>query len=157
MWSDKQVSETAVLPHVPDGTHTAEIKYVDFRQKDRVKCDANPNGDVLLMLVAVPKYEPFFTDVPCHLRGTIEAVCRAASVPPPVPSEDWDCRVLKGKWVAIETVHGLTQAGRDYVRVERWKAGPEPLPAAVREAPKRTATKKADAASPGMPDDDIPF
>jgi hypothetical protein len=155
MWTDKQVAEPAVLPHVPDGTHTGEIKFVDFRKKDWAKCDANPNGDVILMLVAVPKYEPFFTDVPCHLRGTVEAVCRAASVAVPVPTDDWDCRVLKGKQVTIETIHGLNKAGRDYVRVERWKAGPAPLPEAVRDAPTRTATKKADAA--GHDPDDIPF
>jgi len=155
LWSDKDVATADVLPHVPDGTHQAEVKYVDFRKKDRIKCDANPDGDVLLILLAVPQYEPCWVDVPCHLRGTIEAVCRSASIEPPVPTEDWQCRPLKGKWVTVETIHALTQAGRDYVRVERWKAGPAPLPATVRDAPKRTPSKKADVA--GHDPDDIPF
>jgi hypothetical protein len=58
----------------------------------------------------------------------------------------------------METVHGVGKTGKDYIRVERWKPGPKPLPAEVRNTPPRTPAKKADAivkANGG--DDDIPF
>lgn len=145
------------LPHVPDGTHVGEIKYVDWREKERAKAPDNPKGVVLLVLVEVAGYAPVWVDVPAHYRGTIEAVCRSASIDPPDPSADWDCRALKGRTVTIETVHGIGKSGADYVRVEKWKAGPAPLPAEVRNAPPRSPAKKADAAAKAVAPDDIPF
>ena len=156
LWTqDAEVAPSETLPLVPDGTHVAQVKFVDFRKKERVKCDANPDGEVILVLLAVPKYEPFFVDVPCHYRGTVEALCRSASVDPPDPNADWDCRVLKDRMVTVETIHGIGKTGKDYVRVERWKTGPAPLPSVVRNAPARTPKQKADNA--GHDPDDIPF
>lgn len=155
MWTaDAEVAKPESQPHVPDGTHVAEVKYVDFRKKDRFKCPANKDGEYLLMLLEASGFATFWVDVPCHYRGTIEAVCRSASVDVPNPSEDWACGVLKGRMVTVETVHGISKSGNDYVRVERWKAGPAPLPKEVREAPPRPrAASKPVSADP----DDIPF
>lgn len=161
-WKEPAATHTEVvsnLPVVPDGTHVGQIKFVDVREKDRAKCDANPSGTVLLLLVEVSGYQAFFVDVPVHHRARIEAVCRSAGVEPPDPSLEWDERQLKGRTVTVETIHGIAEkTGRDYVRVERWKPGTKPLPAAVRNAPTRSVAKKADAivkAAGG--DDDIPF
>jgi hypothetical protein len=160
LWKEPAAQQVPAesLPHVPDGTHVGEIKFVDERTKDFVKCEANPQGHVILVLVEVSGFAPFFTDVPAHHRGAVEALCRSAGVDPPDPSADWDCRVLKGRTVTMETVHGVGKTGKDYIRVERWKPGPKPLPAEVRNTPPRTPAKKADAivkANGG--DDDIPF
>lgn len=152
-----QTAKPENLPHVPDGTNVGEIKYVDWREKERAKCEDNPKGVVLLVLVEVAGYAPVWVDVPAHYRGTIEAVCRSASIDPPDPSADWDCRALKGRTVTIETVHGIAKSGAEYVRVEKWKPGPAPLPAAIRNAPPRKPAATVDAAARAAAPDDIPF
>lgn len=142
------------LPHVPDGTHQATVKYVDKRADQKKKSDANPGGDYLLVLLEVSGYASFFSDIPIHMRGLLESVCRAASIHPPGPEdewESWDVKQFKGKVVTVTTVHGISKAGRDYVRVEKWSAGPKPLPKAIAAAPRREA-----AATPAV-GDDIPF
>jgi len=159
LWKEQSAPQAAPenLPHVPDGVHVGEIKFVDERKKDRVQCEANPEGYVILLLVDVSGFAPFFVDVPAHHRGSVEALCRSAGIDPPDPKAEWDCKVLKGRTVTVETVHGVGKTGRDYVRVERWRPGPKPLPAEIRNAPNRTPTQKADAASATVRDDDIPF
>jgi hypothetical protein len=66
---------------------------------------------------------------------------------------------LKGRRVIARIYHTAGDRGT-FTNVGNFKAAP-PQPAAPAEAPKpvakRTPTQKADAASPGIPEDDIPF
>jgi len=57
----------------------------------------------------------------------------------------------------VETVIAVSKAGRDYVKVDRYKPNADPVPKVVLErSANRTPTQKADAAS-GASNDDIPF
>jgi len=74
-------------------------------------------------------------------------------------ARNWDCETLIGRQVRIETVYGLAKSGREYVRVEKWIKGPDPLPAAVaaKAAPARTSAAKVEAAGQGGSPDALPF
>jgi hypothetical protein len=56
--------------------------------------------------------------------------------------------------VTVETLLAVSKAGNEYVKIERFKPGPKPLPAAVAKAAPR---KPAKPAEPLPPEDDIPF
>jgi hypothetical protein len=150
--------DTADKPQLPDGKHTGEIvsakvKGVKFRVSDK-----NPDGTCLEVKVVVAGYQPVEALIPCDWRGQIESVCRSASVPVPGRDDDWDERVLVGRAASIDVVHAIAKSGREYVRVEKWIRGPEPLPEAVRKRLARTQAAKAHAefVKEGDPDD-IPF
>jgi len=161
LWKESQATAAdaeAVLPMVPEGTHVGTVKWVKWDTKDEVKSSDNKDGTVLLVLVDVHGYKPFWSNIPAHYRGKIEALCRAASIDTPDPSVDWDEQELKGRAVTVDVLHAISRAGNQYVKVEKWKPGPKPLPAAIRKAPPRTPAQKADAAVKAAGgDDDIPF
>ncbi len=141
---------------VPDGTHVAKIAWAGIQKKDWAKGDKNPDGQVLTVKLEVhPKYRPVWESIPCHQRGRVEQLCRAARIDP--PRGEWDERELKGQMATVETVLALSKSGNEYVKVVAWKPGPEPLPKAVREAPARTPAAKVKASSPGLGSDDVPF
>ena len=143
------------LPMVPDGRHTGEIIKAEFKDLKFKISDANPTGASLVVKIDVPKAQPVEAIVPCHFRGLIETVCRAASVELPQKGEDWQARCLLGRTVTIETVQGVGKTGKEYVRIEKWHPGPAPLPAEVaKRAPARTPAAKVTA---GLDADDIPF
>lgn len=145
------------LPFVPDGTHVGEIKWAGYQQKDWAKKPQNPDGDCLTVKIAVPGYKPVWESIPCHFFGKVCALCAAASVnPPSKQSPNWDESQLVGRMVTIETLLGVSKAGNEYVKVERLKPGPKPLPPQVASAPPRKPPKAAKPASE-MPLDDIPF
>jgi hypothetical protein len=64
---------------------------------------------------------------------------------------------LKDRRVTARVYHRATDAGKTYVNVGGFSPAPAEAAAAAKPVAKRTATKKADAASPAIPDDDIPF
>lgn len=144
---------------VPDGTHVAEIKWAGIQNKDWAKSDRNPEGKVLAVKLEVSaKYKPFWESIPCHQRGRVEQLCRAARVDP--PRGEWDERELKGQMATVETVLALSKAGNEFVKVVAWKPGPAPLPKEIRQAPARkTLAQKAKAefVAGGGGADDVPF
>jgi hypothetical protein len=149
------------LPMCPDGEHAGEITKAKRKDlKFMVKPD-NPRGTSLVLEVEVSNYRPVEAIVPAQMRWLIESVCRAASVNIPVRGEEWDEEQLVGRQVRIDTVYGLAKSGREYVRVEKWLKGPDPLPepkpAAIKATPKRTPAAKVEAAGQGGEPDDIPF
>jgi hypothetical protein len=155
-WSDDDEAEAVgVLPLCEDGRHTgtisrAEIKDLKFKVSDR-----NPSGTSLVVKVAIPKHQAVESIAPVQFRGQIEAICRAARVNTPDPSDDWDVSQLVGQVVVIETVFGIGKTGREYVRVDRWHPGPDPLPET--KAAARTPAARIAAAGHGGNVDDIPF
>lgn len=139
----------------PEGTHVAEIGWVDIQPKDWAKSPTNKDGTCLGVRLDIAKgIKAVFDWIPCDRRGSIEALCRSARVEP--PRTEWDETCLKGQMVTVETVIALSKAGNDYVKVVKYKPNAETLPQEVRERPARTPTQKADAATK-FPDDDIPF
>jgi hypothetical protein len=155
---DFEAGETGEQGFVPDGTHVAKIVWVGIQNKEWAKNERNPEGKLLAVKLEVSaKYKPFWESIPCHQRGRVEQLCRAARVDP--PRGEWDERELKGKMATVETVLALSKAGNEFVKVVAWKPGPEPLPKAVREAapPARTPAAKVRAASPAIGSDDVPF
>jgi len=143
------------LPLAPDGRHTGEIIKAEFKDLKFKISDSNPTGASLVVKIDIPKAQPVEAIVPCHFRGLTEAVCRAAGVHPPQKGEDWSERQLVGRMVTIDTVHGVGKTGKEYVRIDKWHAGPAPLPAEVaKRAPARTPAAKVTA---GLDGDDIPF
>jgi hypothetical protein len=140
----------------PEGTHVATIGWVKIQPKDWAKGKNNPEGQCLTVRLDFSKeIKSVFDSIPCDRRGSIEALCRSARIEP--PRGDWDETQLKDHAVTVETVIAVSKAGRDYVKVERYKPNADPLPKAVAERTvNRTATQKADAAS-GASGDDIPF
>jgi hypothetical protein len=140
----------------PEGTHVATIGWVKIQAKDWAKGKANPDGQCLTVRLDFDKgIKSVFDSIPCDRRGSIEALCRSARVE--APRGDWDESQLKDTTVTVETVIAVSKAGRDYVKVDRYKPNAEPLPKAVLErSANRTPTQKADAAS-SAPNDDIPF
>lgn len=143
------------LPPVPDGAHVGQIKWSGYQQKEFAKGPKNTDGDVLTVKIVVSNYKPLWESIPCHFFGKVAALCAAASVnPPSKASPQWDETQLVGRMVTVETVLAVSKAGNEYVKVERFKPGPKPLPAAVAKAASRKPAKPAEALPP---DDDIPF
>lgn len=164
LWTDDPTIDPkprSDAPLCPDGDYAGEIVKAEFRDlKFKIKPD-NPRGTSLVIDVEVPGYRTVESIIPAQMRWLVEQVCRAASVNIPVRGEDWDADQLVGRQVRIETVYGITQAGKEYVRVEKWLKGPDPLPepkpAAIKATPKRTPAAKVEAAGQGGEPDDIPF
>lgn len=150
--------ETSDLPLAPDGRHTGEILTAEVKPLKFKVCPENQSGTCLVVRVGVPKAKPVEAIVPVQFRGLIERVCRAAGVALPVRGEDWDEGQLVGRTVTIETVHGIGKTGREYVRIDKWHKGPDPLPDAVKKAPARSQAAKAHREFTETANaDDIPF
>jgi hypothetical protein len=161
-WSDDQAMDPAPsgdLPMCPDGEHAGEIVKAKMKDLKFMVKPENPRGTSLVLEIEVGQYRPVEAIVPAQMRWLIESVCRAAGLNVPTKGEDWDCETLIGRQVRIETVYGLAKSGREYVRVEKWMKGPEPLPlpVAAKAAPARTSAAKVEAAGQGGSPDDIPF
>jgi hypothetical protein len=155
---DFEAGETGEQGFVPDGTHVAQIKWVGIQNKEWAKGDKNRDGEVLTVKLEVSsRYKPVWESIPCHQRGRVEQLCRAARIDP--PRGEWDERELKGQMATVETVLALSKAGNEFVKVVSWKPGPEPLPKEIREAaPRKTLPQKAKAEFvAGGGGDDIPF
>lgn len=150
-------SETSIatdeLPLVPDGEHVAKVVKAKFKDLAFKKSDQNEHGTSLVVELEVTGYRPVEAIVPAHFRGMVEAVCRAASVATPKKGEDWDESCLVDQFVRIATLQGVGKTGREYVRIEKWIPGRQPLPEAITKAPPRAKPAKKDK----TPDDDIPF
>ena len=144
------------LPILPEGTHTGEIKVALIQQKDWAKSDANKNGECLTVKIAVGNYKPIWESIPCHYTGKVAAFCRAARIEPPTKANPkFDEGSLSGQMVTFKSLLAISKKGNEFVKVEQWKPGPAPLPAAITSAPPRkTSAAKISAAKP---DDDIPF
>lgn len=139
----------------PDGVHVAEIKFARELTKEWFKTDRNTAGKCLALTMSVrPGIKDVYDDIPADRRGKLESLCLAVGLA--IPRGDWDERQLVGRMVTIETALRVSKRGNDYVAVVKYKPGPKPLPAEVRERASRTPTQKADAAA-SMPNDDIPF
>lgn len=151
-FNGEAATQTADLPLVPDGNHVAKIVNAQWKDLTFKADDRNPDGTSLVVKLEVTGHAQIEAIAPVTWRGMIEAICRSASQPLPKLDEDWDCRTLKGQYCRISTVQGVSKNGREYVRVERWHEGREPLPEAIRKTPPRSK-----AAKPELPDDDIPF
>lgn len=153
-WMDEDGNGTATedLAMVPDGEHVAKIAKAAFKDLSFKKNDQNEHGTSLVVVLEVTGYRPLEAIIPAHFRGMVEAVCRAASVATPKPGEDWDESCLVGQFCRISTVQGVGKTGREYVRIDKWIQGREPLPEAVAKAPRAKPSKPV-SADP----DDIPF
>jgi hypothetical protein len=155
-WDDDEGSQTAAateLQMVPDGTHSATVKKVDYREVEWKKADNNPKGLCLTLMLEVNGHQPVWADIPNHWRGLTEAVCASAGVHPPVKGEDWDEAQLQGQSVTIQTLQCVAKSGKQYVRIEKWLPGPKLLPKKAAKAPaKKGPTPVIDEAP-----DDIPF
>lgn len=159
-WTDDPTMDPAPsneLPMCPDGEHAGEITKAKMKDLKFMVKPENPRGTSLVLEIEVSNYRPVEAIVPAQMRWLIESVCRAASVNVPVKGEDWDCETLIGRQVRIETVYGLAKSGREYVRVEKWIKGPDPLPVAAKATPARTPAAKVEAAGQAGANDDIPF
>jgi len=154
---DDQGGETGTateLQMVPDGTHSATVKKVDYREVEWKKADNNPKGLCLTLMLEVNGYQPVWADIPNHWRGLTEAVCASAGVHPPAKGEDWDETQLQGQSVTIQTVQYVSKAGKQRVRIEKWLPGPKLLPKKAAKAPaKKAPTPEVKDEAP----DDIPF
>lgn len=138
----------------PEGTHVGTIGWAKVQPKEWAKnAQSNPQGWCLCIRIDVkPGIKAVWETIPCQRRGSIEALCRSARVDP--PSGDWGEQALVGKTVTFDSVIALSKQGNDYVKVERFKPGPE-RPPAEKPAARRTQTQKADATVADK--DDIPF
>ena len=162
-WTDDPSMDPAPsgdLPMCPDGEHAGEIVKAKIKDLKFMVKPENPRGTSLVLEIEVGKYRPVEAIVPAQMRWLIESVCRAASIYVPVKGEDWDPETLIDPQVRIETVYWIAKSGREYVRVEKWIAGSEPLPTpaqAPAKPPARTPAAKVEAAGQGGSADDIPF
>jgi hypothetical protein len=158
-WLDDEGGQpSGDLPMATDGEHAAEITDAKFKDLKFMVKPENPQGTSLVLAVNINGFRPLEAIIPAQMRWLIESVCRSASVNVPVKGQDWDCEHLVGRQVRVETVFGIAKSGREYVRVDKWVAGPEPLPpAAAKPAPARTPAAKVEAVGQGGSPDDIPF
>lgn len=148
-------ADAAVLPILPEGTHIGTIAWVGYQNKDFAKCDANPAGRCLTVKIVFPKHREVWESIPKHQLARIAALCVAARVDPPKRGELFDHMAMKDSTVSIQTVLGISRAGREFVKVEKFNPGAAPLPKEVRDAPPR----KPAASKPAWEKDseDIPF
>jgi hypothetical protein len=156
-WSEDEPEPTETQPMLPDGRHVGMIEKAVIKDLKFKVSESNKNGTSLVVTVKVAKYQPAEAIIPLQFRGLLEAVCRAARIHPPDPREAWSCKELVGQTVGIETIYGIGKTGREYVRIDRWSAGPDPLPKEVERRPARTPAQKVEAAGQGGQPDDIPF
>ena len=157
---DQTTTSTGDLPMLPDGEHAGEIVQAKAKDLKFMVKPENPRGTSLVLEVEVAGYRPLEAIIPAQMRWLIESVCRSASVHIPYKGEDWDPEQLVGRQVRVETVYGIAKSGKEYVRVEKWIAGPDPLPATVAAPAKpaaRTPAAQVEAAGQGGASDDIPF
>lgn len=156
-WTEETASSQAPAgdtPPLPEGTHVGTIGHVSWRNVEWKKSPANPEGLCLNLRVDVAGYQAAWDDIPAQMRNIIEAVCRSARVHLPKPSEEWDCGELKGQTVTVETISGVSRAGKPFVRISKYRPSTPPLP----KTP--AAEKPAKAQKPQAADlapDDIPF
>lgn len=158
-WTDdEEQDQGGDLPMCPDGEHAAEIVSAKWKDLKFMVKPGNPQGTSLVLGVEVRGHRPIEAIIPATMRWLIESVCRAASIPLPVKGQDWDCEQLLERQVRVKTVFVIAKSGREYVQVDKWIAGPEPLPPVTAKAPPaRTAAAKVEAAGQGGDGDDIPF
>lgn len=162
-WWDSETSGhdqggVAELTMCPNGKNAGEITKVDVKDKKFKQTMKNPDGTCLVLIVSVPGCQPVEALVPVDWRGMVEAVCRAAAITPPNGADDWDERQLVGRQVVIETVQGIGKNGREYVGIEKWHRGPDPLPEEIKKrSPARSQTAKAAQAFTEGDPDAIPF
>lgn len=149
-----QAAPTGEWPPPPDGRHAGEIVVAEERELSFKVSDANPSGNCLVVKVQIPKFQRVETIVPAQMRWLVETICRAASVNPPKRGEDWSPGQLVGRQVVVEVVNGVGKSGKPYVRVDKWHAGPAPLPEEVKRRP---AAKPKPVTNGANHDDDIPF
>jgi hypothetical protein len=158
-WGDGEAGDEPVdgLPLAANGRHGGEITKAVIKDLKFKVSDRNRAGTSLVVEVSVARHQPVEAIVPLQYRGLIEAICRAARVQTPDPGAEWHPDVLIGCQVQIDTIHGVGKTGKEYVRVEKWHAGAEPVAAAIKSTPKRTPAAKVEAAGQGGSPDDIPF
>ena len=125
---------------------------MSLRNVEWKKSEANPHGKCLNLRVDVSGYQAAWDDVPLQMRNIIEAVCRSARVHPPTPNEEWDEQSLKGQTITIETISGISKAGRPFVRISKYRPSTAPLPKELAKPAPRAKPEKVDLAP-----DDIPF
>lgn len=155
-FGDDATRDTAGDQLCPEGRHTAIIVWCGIQTKEWAKGANNEGGHVVVVKLDVkPGIKPVWESIPCHQRGKVEALCRAAGVEP--PRGEWDEQVLKDRAVSFESVLAISKAGNDFVKIEKFFPGPEPLPAAMRAPANRTPKQKADAVAAAGTNDDIPF
>jgi hypothetical protein len=154
----KEAERPADLPMLPEGSHVGTIVQVG-ESKAKWHCrDGNPDGKCVRLAIEVPGYQQISAEIPIDWRGMVEAACRSARVHPPTSGQDWDEQQLHGKTVTFEAVRALAKTtNREYLRVSKWIAGADPLPAAIKATPKRTPAAKVEAVGQGGSPDDIPF
>lgn len=155
---DQAPQATSDLPMLPDGEHAGTIVAAKVKDLKFMVKPENPRGTSLVLEVEVTGHKPVEAIIPAQMRWLVESVCRSASVHIPYKGEDWDPEVLIDRQVRVETVYGIAKSGREYVRVEKWIKGPDPLPQAhAAKPPARTPAAKVEAAGQGGASDDIPF
>lgn len=144
---DGQPSDSVEQPMPPDGRHTGEIVKSVVRDVKFKVSDDNPSGTSLCVDVAIGQYRLVESIVPLQMRGLIEAICRSARVhlPDKNTSPRDLAKSLEGKTVSLETVHGIGKTGREYVRVEKWIRGADPLPQEVASRPPAARSQSAKA------------
>jgi hypothetical protein len=156
-WDDNDVGATPdPLPMAPDGRHTGTI--ADVKVKDLSFITANPKGTSLVITIAIRECQLVESIVPVNYRGKVEAICKAAGLPAPMPSEEWDEKQLIGRTVTVDTLQAVAKSGREYVQVNKWHTNPsQPLPPPRSPAARASTTKAAKAFKETAGSDDIPF
>jgi hypothetical protein len=158
---DDEVEAHGPRQPVPDGTHNGRISAVQLVTQPWAVGDTNPSGDCLEVTVDVgTAYYTLRETVPLHWRGKLGAICDAARVPAPQRGVDWDESELEGCTVNVETAAAMSKAGKEYVRIAKWRtsaaaAGPIERPA-KRAAAKPAARTQAAKVMESF-DDDVPF
>lgn len=143
------------LPLLQDGTHIGTIEWAGYQDKTWAKSDRNQTGSCLTVKISFPGHREVWESIPRNQAARVQALCSAARVDPPKRGEPWDHTALKGAIVSVQTVLGISKAGNEYVRIEKFHPGPKTLPEEVRKAPPR----KPAASTPAWEKDsnDIPF
>lgn len=158
-WSDGDEGgqqDATDFPWPNDGEHAGEIVRVRDEKLQFMERHG-ADGRCLAIDVQIPKARRLEALVSVTWRGKIGEICRAARVHQPAKGEPWDEQQLVGRQVVVETVLGIAKSGREYCRIERWVAMPDPLPKVeTRPAPPAavTAAKRKPAQAV---EDDIPF
>lgn len=162
-WTDDDAEPVGELAFPADGRYTGTIVRVRSEKFDFM-ARHGAEGQTLAIDVEIPRHRRLEALVSVMWRGKIGEICRAARVRPPARGEDWDEQQLVGKPVVIETVLGISKAGKEYCRIDKWHAQAEPLPAVetatarpAASATARTQAAKVQAAGQGGTDDEFPF
>lgn len=148
---------------VPPGVHAMEIKSASEGPNEYKRCDENPHGDCLKLVLATKDggYAWVYHDIPQHLHWLGEQLAAAIGVGSSGDTVSLLPDDLAGRVLEVEISHYTAKTtGKTKATVKKYIPAAGKPQAAAKAAPqpaRKVAVRSTTAGMAGVPLDDIPF